>query len=50
VHEVVVLVDLLLEGLEDALLDAGALEAADVVAGDVQSVGGNSAALLLVLL
>lgn len=38
VHEVIVLVDLLLEGLEDALLDAGALETTDVVAGDAQSV------------
>lgn len=40
VHEMVVLVDLLLKGLENALLDAGALDATDVVAaaGDCQTV------------
>jgi hypothetical protein len=49
VHEVIVLVDLLLEGLKDALLDAGALETTDVVSGDAQSVWWNCAMLVLVL-
>jgi hypothetical protein len=32
VHEMVILVDLLFQGLKNALLNAGALDAADVVA------------------